>query len=252
MSVQSAEAALNNALSSYLAYLATHQTVTVSEVVAEETVVTPVVMRFSLADIFEKVKMRTAKAGKVAKGPKGESLFDAFAVTNDDKDWFDMVIKDAATNVYPTIAHLAKETAGYILDDGPTLIPYDNGAGDVTSGSYYTNAGKIYLCIKDASDPNVSDTTVFTEQPYWIDSHGYLTVLIVPVENMNGAMLSVAEISFMDALTSFLLTDWWKHVVADVDRAGLAKIDYDNAISKMKGALYFRNVPMKKKGHPWG
>jgi len=252
MSVQTAEAALNNALSSYLIYLSTHQTVTVSEVVAEETVVTPVVMRFSLADIFEKVKMRTAKAGKVAKGPKGESLFDVFAVTNDDKDWFDMVIKDAATNVYPAISHLAKATAGYILNDGPQITPYTDGDGYTTEGEYYLSEGKIYLCIKSGIDSSVYDGTLFTEQPSYIDSHGYLTVLIVPVENMNGAMLSLAEASFMDALTYSLLEDWWKNIVGDIDRAGLAKIDYDNSISKMKGALYFRNVPMKKKGHPWG
>lgn len=248
MSELTAAAALNDALYSYLLYLSTNQTVTVDQVVSEEEVTDPVVLRFSLDDIFENIKMRTSKAGKNAKGPKGEPLFEIMAATDDDRDWFDMALKSAIGSVYPSVAHLTKETSGYVLDSSPVITPYLT--GDVVSGSYYSNDGKIYLCIKDATDPSILDLTVFTEQPYYVDSTGYLTILIIPTENSNGSMLALAEASFMDSLVNALLVDWWK-MGGDVNRAQLSAMDLVDSINKIKSGLYFRNKPMRKNPSIW-
>jgi|GEM_PF-4326399 len=96
------------------------------------------ILQHKIDDIFEVVKEYTSIGSKYAMDDKGNSAFDRYALSNDEKNVFRKFLKEAADNVFRQLGYLSKELVNsFLFDDGPVSPVY-------VAGTTYPIAVYVY------------------------------------------------------------------------------------------------------------
>ena len=93
----------------------------------------------SLTDIFTIAKRRSAIRGRFAKDQEGKPLIEGFALTDDDRDWYDDAMPTGAREVFKKLQAYAKDVTQafkYGVTFGGKLI---TGTVDVVNGTLITD-----------------------------------------------------------------------------------------------------------------
>ncbi len=151
MSYESALKNLEYGLDAYLNAIKTDTVVYNYALTAEEAAgaeeLTYAIFQIPIADIFNEVKKRTAILGKFQKDPKsGESFFDQVAMTDDEEETFNSLVKSAAIDIFSKMTIEAKDiTTAFLFNSGPDITTF-NADSFYNVGDYVWYNNLIYLC----------------------------------------------------------------------------------------------------------
>lgn len=233
-------------------------------------------MLFNLDSLFEDVKKRSAWRGRYAKDNQGKSLLETIAITDDERDMFDDLMKSGSAEVYRAASAWGKDIPGAFRFNVKFGDPVTS--GDVTSGgstAVLTDTAQT-LAVNGLADYKLVITTpgLAMNQERTILSNTGNTITLesafdVDVTGMDYAvmaqtddfiifyldmslewdlnMLMAASEAIREAMVTFFVKEWYL-VNRYMDDAALETARFDNAILKIKRALSQRKTPLRRSG----
>lgn len=207
---------LSTALESYVLQITYSQPRT--QAVVEETQfwddVDIVQFSVKIDELFEECKQITALKAKFIRDGNGNTNFDAYALTNDERCWFEKTLLEGSKKVFNRINHLAKDVVvPFLYDEGVTVTDFVP-ANTYPSGTYVrdnVNGINIYLSIQD-----VPEESSLTDEDYWepqsvlIDTKGKVVYNITNDWNTPDAAFTGMNNNIRAALKFYCLAEWYR------------------------------------------
>jgi len=190
----------------------------------------------SITDIFIISKQRSAVRGRFAKDPQGNSLIESFAITDDEKDWFDNILPGGASEIFKKLSAFAKNVSNaykygvtfggivasgtvesvqeaIVTDSNLSLVPsaLKGNKFVITSGA---QTGEERLILDNTETtitlefPWEQDITGLTYNVYNADEN-YILFTVKMDSNWDLNMLQNCESAIMEALISYALKEWY-------------------------------------------
>lgn len=225
-------------------------------------------------DLFALAKKRTAQRGRFAKGEKGESLLEKFAMTDDERDFFDEQLDTGAAEVFKKLAAWAKdidEAYQHEVCFGDTEL---TGAVDTFSSPRTINDTSLamtanqyagyYLVFDDypllkftiLSNTTNSITIAADESfPFTVASpmafsifsatKVYIIYKINIASTWDANMLQGIENAIQEALVTFIIKEWYL-VSRLMDDFEIEQARYLKESDKIRSQLYHVKTPTRR------
>jgi hypothetical protein len=97
-----------------------------------------------LDSIFNEAKRRTALRGRFALDQQGASLLEKIAMTDDERDWFDQIIKNGGTEIFAKVSAWTKDLPAAYRHNVKFGIPLFAGAVTTVAGAVVNDTTKSY------------------------------------------------------------------------------------------------------------
>ena len=221
---------------------------------------------YSIEDVFEAVKMHTAIRAKTIRTKEGIAMIDDYTITNDERTWFDAVLKQGASRVHNVLTPLHKNLSlSFIYNEGVVIVPYvwnsfyllgtyvrGNSGGDNSSDDdVYLSLSEIP--VSNGSMPNnfLHDPTKWQLQSPLVDTKGHVTYLIESNENIPESAYQMIDNCITEALQLYILKQWYK-IVGLMEEVGLKEQEYTECVLKIRSNSYLRIFPIARKSRPFG
>jgi hypothetical protein len=234
------------------------------------------IMLFNLDTLFEGTKKRTAWRSRFAKNEQGESRIDHLAITDDERDMFDDLMKRGCNEVFMKMSAWAKNIAGAnrfnvkfgepvesgsVTSGGTTAVLTDSEQAFVVNelAGYklvITSAGleqnQERTIVSNTADTITLDSAFTTD----VDSLEYAVMtqtddFIVYYLDMNTTwdlnMIHQAWGSTLEALITYFVKEWFI-VNRYMDDAQIETTQYEIELVKIKQALSQRKTPLRRNG----
>jgi hypothetical protein len=144
------------------------------------------ILQHKIDDIFEVVKEYTSIGSKYAMDDKGNSAFDRYALSNDEKNVFRKFLKEAADNVFRQLGYLSKELVNsFLFDDGPVSPAYAAGTTYAIGVYVYYTDGYTYKSLQAANIGHTpsSSPTYWGKQPIDTTIPPYVAAQVYAVDD---------------------------------------------------------------------
>lgn len=232
---------LKDTLSAYFEQIYDSQEIVSSTTPATEEEAKPDLLIFSnnLDTLFEKVKKRTAYRARTMFDDKGNSLFDAYALTDDERDYFDEAIKPGSDWIFNELTKRTKNVVNAYLFDAMEKVDEYDAAKTYLQGDTVYYQDKLYKCKYDNTTQVPTDTYYWEEQPLYMDAHNKILYWMDPGENYNVNTFPVIDGAITESLVLYVLKEWYKTVGLYND-SKLTEDEYFAQIGKIKTNLWKR------------
>ena len=220
---------------------------------------------YSIEDVFEAVKMHTAIRAKTIRTKEGIAMIDDYTITNDERTWFDAVLKQGASRVHNVLTPLHKNLSlSFIYNEGVVIVPYNITAAYPLGTYVRGNDGRdgssdddVYKSLSFIPASNLQHNNILTNPDKWelqsplVDTKGHVTYLIESNENIPESAYQMIDNCITEALQLYILKQWYK-IVGLMEEVGLKEQEYTECVLKIRSNSYLRIFPIARKSRPFG
>lgn len=232
-----------------------------------------VIIAADLDAIFSAAKKRTAIRGRFAIDQQGNSLLEKLALTDDERDWYDDIIKNSGTEIFRKLSAWTKGISAAYRHNVKFGNPEKSGLVTSVNGAMITDSSKNYIAdeLKDkilivtSSGSQMHQektilsntaTTITIASSYNSDVTA-MNYCIVPVSG-NFAMFQMnldlswnlnllQEVGFLteEALTLYAIKEWYNvnRIISDYQIEAEA---YFEKVSKIRSNLLQYKIPARR------
>jgi hypothetical protein len=205
-----------------------------------------------ISDIFEEVKQITAIRAKNIRDEKGNTNFDGYTITNDEKAWFDLMHFEGAKKIFNVLASMSKTIrAPFLYDDGVLIPIYVSTAAYARDVLVKTeiegfNIYKCVLAVPENSEIQLDNETYWERQSSLIDTKGRVIYNIVNNKNIPDSGYVAMDYNIKAALKYYVLREWYK-IVGVLNEAGIYDEQYTEEVKLIKRNSYLRIESISRK-----
>lgn len=227
----------------------------------------------NLDTIFNGAKRRTAMRARFATGQQGESLLSKIAMSDDERDWFDEIIKNGSSEIFRKLTPWAREIDEACRHNVKFGDPISSGAvtGVVTttindtSKAMTVNALAGYKLVITSPGPQMNQertivsntaTGIVIDTAFSTNVTGLEYVIFTQTDdfiiyyiNMDLEwdinMLQGVDASIMEALILYTIKEWYL-INRMADDYTIEQGKFDNELMKIKGQLMQKKTPNRR------
>jgi hypothetical protein len=244
------------------------------EAEAEVTDIYKLLFVIALDDIFERGKKRTAYRGRFAKDQTGAPAVEGFAITDDERDFFDDIMKTGGAEVFRKLSAWSKDVTDaykYGVSFGANSA---TGTIELAEGAVITDtalnltvnalAGHRFVIMSgdliDQERDIVSNTafTITLAEPFIDDPTGltfktfessdkHILYEVEMESTWDRNMLQGAEEAIKEALAAYFVKEWYL-TNRYIDDAQIEANRYQSELTKIRSQLMQRKTPYRRSG----
>lgn len=233
-----------------------------------------VLLLSDLDSVFNAVKRRSAIRGRFATDQKGNPLLEQIAMTDDERDWFDEIIKGGSNEITRKLASWTKGIDAACRHNVKFGNPVFSGSVVSVTNAVITDSSKAYtvdalkdkkLVITSAGPQMNQERKILSNTATTITLE---TAFSTPVTGMDYAICDVTSYfilnylnmdyswdlnlfhgigaSIEEALILYTLKEWWKITPATQADYQVEEVNYNNQLSKIRSQLLQYKIPVRR------
>lgn len=172
-----------------------------------------VLFMYSINDLFEEVKKITATIAKGVFDKNGKSLFDTYAVTEDERGIIDTFLRNGTSNLYSLFSPYSRIIfPSYLYDEGSVIPDYDN-AKTYAPKDRMKYDGEIFECsasVTGINPDNILAPNYWLVLPDYVDTKGKIIIVMDYNHHYRDNVLKLVETKLPTSIISYVLTEWFK------------------------------------------
>jgi len=239
----------------------------------DATDVLRVMVLTDLDQVFAAAKKRTALRGRFAVDGQNQSILEKLALTEDERDWFDEIIKNGTTEVSRKLSSWTKDITNATRHNVKFGNPLHSGIATTVAGAVLTDSTKAFTVdgLKDMkvviTTPGIglnqervilsnTATAITLASAFTADVEGMEYVVCPVTGNLVIYYLTLdpswdlnlflgVGAAIQEALVIYSVKEWYK-INRNTNDYPIEEAEWNNQLSKIRGTLLQYKIPARR------